>query len=483
MLVGLGFVGAIAVERRAILFELADHQIAAVAADFARVVDRGGGQCGVASAHRQLARWIEPGRDRRAGRGFAAVVGIAEDEFARLDQMQRIAARCTLVCAANDRLRDAVDEAERLVVVARIVVLHRQLVSHRRALGGCRSDQLGLQRVARRAAAPEQDQRQVRLTRAAPPPLRGSILARIAQDARARRAGHALRERRRETRHRRIGQAQRAQAPRGHRKLDDRVDIVAQPSPVIVCDMPRHFGKECARGRFAGGQLPQREPRCGQEAHAAEHQALDFVGDHLAGWPRRRSEAAEPGHRVVLAHRADQPAPDRGVGADHVGVDLGIGAVPEPRRQHRLAGIAFEPIGIGGALGEQIGGAREADGVGPRRGEAKVCQRDEVFEIRLPTAAIVGEEDEIARARHGDPAREMDRADRAEIARPVRQRAHLRDRPERQPHRDPPHQPGFEPGDRDHVVLRAMVLARGHLGLQMRGGKTLAHPVERFEPA
>ena len=60
-------------------------------------------------------------RQRRTRREIASVVGIAEDEFAGFDQMDRVGAAQRLVGAADHRLGNAVDEAEGLALRAELI--------------------------------------------------------------------------------------------------------------------------------------------------------------------------------------------------------------------------------------------------------------------------------------------------------------------------------------------------------------------------
>ncbi len=67
---------------------------------------------------RQAVVRIEQRRKGRTRRDAAAVVGIAQQKFTRLHDVDRIGLAQTLIGAANKRLRYAVDEAEGLLLRA-----------------------------------------------------------------------------------------------------------------------------------------------------------------------------------------------------------------------------------------------------------------------------------------------------------------------------------------------------------------------------
>jgi hypothetical protein len=105
---------------------------------------------------------------------------------------------------------------------------------------------------------------------------------------------------------------------------------------------------------------------------------------------------------------------------------------------------------------------------------------DEILEIALPAAAVIGEEDELAGAGDRDPAGGVDGADRSEESGRIDFGDVEPPRPESGAEGEPAHRPGLAPGDRDHVVLGAAVLALVDLAERLRIGRAGIGPVVPF---
>jgi hypothetical protein len=102
-----------------ILLQLAHGEVAAIPPQVAIGIDDVAAELGrgVGRDRKQIVRIVDR-RQRGAGREIAAIVGIAQDELARFDQMDRIGAAQRLVGAADHRLGNAVEESEGLALGA-----------------------------------------------------------------------------------------------------------------------------------------------------------------------------------------------------------------------------------------------------------------------------------------------------------------------------------------------------------------------------
>src|SRR5438270_5030244 len=105
---------------------------------------------------------------------------------------------------------------------------------------------------------------------------------------------------------------------------------------------------------------------------------------------------------------------------------------------------------------------------------------DEVFKIAFPAAAIIREKHEIARARHRDPAREMNGADIRKKARLVQPRDELGDQPEHQADREPAHDSRLAARNGNHVILRREILSLEYLVQRIAVGPPLVYPITRL---
>src|SRR5687767_3911853 len=125
--------------------------------------------------------------------------------------MQRIAARLALVGAADHRLRDPVEKAERLEVVGTVVDLEVDMMKLSSAVRPTLRLELGDHRTERLLGLAEDQHRGMRRL-LAPPPVDDRVVVAVAEDTIAARPGHALDEGGRESREALLGQPQRAEA-------------------------------------------------------------------------------------------------------------------------------------------------------------------------------------------------------------------------------------------------------------------------------
>ena len=226
-------------------------------------------------------------RERGTGGQVAAIVRVAEDDLAGFDDVDRIGAAEGLVRSANRRLRDAVDESERLELREPLLLggggLLRQIDEphfHHHAVAVRGQQRLHLQPRIRqrfRCLAVQQQHAVDRRGGSAPvPPLR-RVVEVIAQDASPRRRRHAVEKGRWKRRERIGGEMEFAERRRGQREDDGAIAVRASVAERHLClDLAEPFPPGHAvvsEGEAdAAGVL--------QEAEAAEHQALNLVHLH-----------------------------------------------------------------------------------------------------------------------------------------------------------------------------------------------------------
>ena len=217
-------------------------------------------------------------------------------------------------------------------------------------------------------------------------------------------------------------------------------------------------------------------------AAPAEHQRRDLLRLQRPRRPRLRAEAGEPVGGIRVRHRGGDALPDRGVAADALERQVGIGRIPEPGRVLLPPRPAAQPVAIPRAEPEQVARAREAARVAPDRGDALALPLDEDLDVALPRSGVVGPEAELVGARQQHPAREVDDAHGAEEAGAVHARVLVRDQPERGAQRHAPEQPGLHGRDRGEQVLRVHALPR-HDRPDFRGvGRVVVRRVGRLQP-
>src|SRR4249919_638914 len=143
----LAFLATEFLEAVDMLFELANDQERSVVSDQPRIIDRDFGKALIASRDREQTIGVMERIERRPGRHVAAVVGVAENELARLDEVNRVIVAQAAIGAADGRLRNAIDKTERLAPLAQRVrnLRQRKGVSDGRAMLGGKRLHLGRQ--------------------------------------------------------------------------------------------------------------------------------------------------------------------------------------------------------------------------------------------------------------------------------------------------------------------------------------------------
>src|SRR6185295_19560705 len=191
----LAFRQAEIVELVDVLFELANDQERAVLADQPRIIDRRLGKALVAAGNRQETVGIVKRAQHWSRRDMVAVVGIAEHELAGLDEVDRIVVSKPAIRASDGRLRDTVDEAERLFPFGQLVVDLRQIEAMRDSPATVRNEPFDPARKTfdRALAAAVDEQREVYAVPAPRPALR-VVAPQISKDTRPARAAHPRQE-------------------------------------------------------------------------------------------------------------------------------------------------------------------------------------------------------------------------------------------------------------------------------------------------
>ena len=250
---------------------------------------------------------------RWTGGQVSAVVGIAENELARLDEMDRVGAAKRFVGTADRRLRDAVDEAEWLQFGLRrcssVAFLSGRSTNGTSITISCPCCRRHARILSQRSVDGPTNRRKEQDAvashgRVHPTSISPAYCPRRLREYASGRRRHAVRKADGNVFRASASSRSFLRASWGKREDDGTLPVL---SSIAVGDIPVDFAHPCAGAAAIVAERETGAHRVLQEAEAAKREALDFVHLDRCGRTRTCAEEQQPSPRFLLGQIVPRP--------------------------------------------------------------------------------------------------------------------------------------------------------------------------------